>query len=110
MNTTPIKRTAAAIGLTCLLSGGLVLTAATPANAKPDPGEPLQKAAQPMRVVERRVEVPVPFDDNAVEPAQITLGALGGAALAGAAVVVGNTRRIRRLAELTDPRSTQLTG
>jgi hypothetical protein len=36
MNTTPIKRTAAAIGLTCLLSGGLVLTAGTPANAKPD--------------------------------------------------------------------------
>jgi hypothetical protein len=109
MNTTPIKRTAAAIGLTCLLSGGLVLTAATPANAKPDPGGPLQKAAQPMRVVERRVEVPVPFDDNAVEPAQIALGGLGGAALAGA-VVVGNNRRTRRLAEFTDPRSTQLTG
>jgi hypothetical protein len=109
MNTTPIKRTAATIGLTCLLSGGLVLTAGTPANAKPDPGGPLQKAAQPMRVVERRVEVPVPFDDNAVEPAQIALGGLGGAALAGA-VVVGNNRRTRRLAEFTDPRSTQLTG
>jgi hypothetical protein len=51
----------------------------------------------------------VPFDDNAVEPAQIALGGLGGAALAGA-VVVGNNRRTRRLAEFTDPRSTQLTG
>ena len=110
MNTTPIKRTVAAAGLACLLSGGLLVTAATPANAKPDPGGPLQKAAQPTRVVERRVEVPTPFDDNAVEPAQITLGALGGAALAGAAVIVGNTRRTRRLAELIDPRSTQLTG
>jgi hypothetical protein len=42
----------------------------------------------------------VPIDDNAVEPSQIALGALGGAALAGAAVVVvGNTtRRTRRLA------------
>jgi hypothetical protein len=111
MNTTPIKRTVAAAGLACLLSGGLLVTAVTPASAKPDPGGPSQRAAQPTRVVERRVEVPVSFDDNAVEPAQIALGALGGAALAGAAVVVvGNTRRTRRSAELTDPRSTQLTG
>jgi hypothetical protein len=41
MNTTPIKRTVAAIGLTCLLSGGLVLTAATPASAFPDPPVPV---------------------------------------------------------------------
>ena len=109
MNTTAIKRTVAAIGLICLLSGGMMLTAATPANAKPDPGGPFQRAAQPTRVVERRVEVPVPFDDNAVEPAQIALGALGGAALA-CAVVVGNNRRTRRLAELTGLRSTQLSA
>jgi len=109
MKTTPIKRTVAAAGLACLFSGSLLVTAVTPASAKPDPGQPAS-AAQPTKVVERRVEVPVPFDDNAVEPAQIALGALGGAALAGAVVVIGNTRRTRRLAEFTDPRSTQLTG
>jgi hypothetical protein len=99
MNTTPIKRAVAAIGLTCLLSGGMVLTAVTPASAFPDPGPPTT-AARSTQTVERRIEVPVPIDDNAVEPSQIALGALGGAALAGAAVVVvGNTtRRTRRLA------------
>jgi hypothetical protein len=55
MNTTPIKRTVAAIGLTCLLSGGLVLTAATPASAFPDP-EPPTSAAGPTQAVERRIE------------------------------------------------------
>jgi hypothetical protein len=97
MNTRPIRRTVVAIGMTCLLSGSLLLTAVTPASARPDPGPPLPSA--PGRIVERRVEVPVPIDDNAVEPAQVALGALGGAALAGAAVLVaGNTRRTRRLA------------
>jgi hypothetical protein len=56
MNTTPIKRTVAAIGLTCLLSGGLVLTAATPASAFPDPPEPQTSAARPTQAVERRIE------------------------------------------------------
>jgi len=59
MNTTPIKRTVAAIGLTCLLSGGLVLTAVTPASAFPDRGPPTT-AAQSTQTVERRIEVPVP--------------------------------------------------
>jgi hypothetical protein len=98
MNTTPIKRTVAAIGLACLLSGGLLATAVTSASAKPYPGPPMS-TARPTQVVERRVEVPVPIDDNAVEPAEIALGALGGAALAGAAVlVIGNPSRTRRLA------------
>jgi hypothetical protein len=77
MNTTPIMRTVAAIGMTCLLSGSLLLAAVTPASARPDPGPPLPSA--PGRIAERRVEVPVPIDDNAVEPAQVALGAVGGA-------------------------------
>ena len=39
----------------------------------------------------------MPIDDNAVEPAQVALGAVGGAALAAAAVLVAiNTRRTGR--------------
>lgn len=38
-------------------------------------------------------EVPVFFDDNAVEFIQIGLGALGGIALAGAGAAVVRTRR-----------------
>jgi hypothetical protein len=74
--------------MTCLLSGRLLLAAVTP-------GPPLPSA--PGRIAERRVEVPVPIDDNAVEPAEVALGAVGGAALAAAAVLVAiNTRRTGR--------------
>ena len=69
MNTTLIKRTVAAIGLTCLLSGGLVLTAATPASAFPDPGPPTS-AARPTQTVERRIEVPVPVANPSKTPSQ----------------------------------------
>jgi hypothetical protein len=69
MNTTPIRRTVAAIGLTSLLSGGLVLTATTPASAFPDPGPPMS-AARSTQTVERRIEVPVSVTSPSKTPSQ----------------------------------------
>lgn len=99
MDTKQLRRALAGLGLTGLLTGGLTLSAAAPASARPDPGQPVPAtSAELVRTVVREVEIPTPFDDGSVEPAQIALGALGGAALTGAAVLIAGTGRRTRQA------------
>lgn len=74
--------------LAALAAGGvLALGTALPATAVLLP-DPIGSGSS-----SRVVEVPVPFDDNALEFIQIGLGALGGVALAGAGAAVMRTRR-----------------
>lgn len=102
-----VQRVAATIGAAAVL--GLASTG--PANARQDPGEPIQEHFRTnitmpydQGVYERHYGTtsgtpdvtPVTrilrVDDNALEYFQIGLGALGGLALAGAAARVGGTR------------------
>lgn len=87
-NASRLRRLSAAIAV----GGFTVLVLVAPASARPDPGE--HTTSDGSVLVSREVKVPV--DDNALEVAQIGLGALAGVAVAGAgAAAVGLKLRQR---------------
>lgn len=80
--TSTIRRGACALGAAAALG----LTLAGPANARPEPGEPVPT------VVITDPPPPEPRDDNALELLQVGGGVLAGLALAGAGWAMASRR------------------
>lgn len=79
------------------LAGAFLLGVAPAAQARPDPG-PVVSTSDGDATVVRRIEVPTPVDDGALEPLQLGVAAIAGAAAAAGVVLSGQRLNRRRFA------------